>query len=322
MTAKDMVARLEEAGLVIGGDITMEPLSGGVSSDILLVTSSTGQRWVVKAALPKLRVKDEWLADVSRNQVERAYLECVGVMLPGSVPTILAAGDGWFAMEYLGDGLRNWKSEMLAGRFCDPHAQLTGHSLGVIHAASAGNGELAAIFSTDANFHALRVAPYLLTTAERVPQATAWLRQEAQRLSSTHAALVHGDFSPKNLLVSQDRIVILDAECGWFGDPAFDVAFLVTHLMLKTLLHPEAARLVGIFWSAYLAAGGVANESASVRLVMALMLARVHGKSPVEYLSAAQQAAVSRFVLAHLTDPPDDLKGLVAAWTNYENHLA
>ena len=66
------------------------------------------------------------------------------------------------------------------------------------------------------------------------------LRAEAERLVTCRSVLVHGDFSPKNLLVSGDRLVIIDCEVAWYGDPAFDLAFLLNHLCLKALYHAPA----------------------------------------------------------------------------------
>lgn len=313
MTAADLVPRLLAAGLIDGDDIHVAPLTGGVSSDIDLVESARG-KIVVKAALEKLRVKDDWFADVSRNRVEQHYFEYAARIVPESVPRILGGGDGWFAMEYLGGDLRNWKSDLLAGTIEIEHAEQAGRTLGRLHAASGNDPVASDCFATLPNFHALRIEPYLLTTASRVPEAADFLRAEATRLAETQLALVHGDFSPKNLLVGPQRLIVLDAECGWFGDPAFDTAFLLTHLHLKALLHPLAIRLVPAFWSAYTATLNQDLEQHTVRLLLCLLLARVHGKSPVEYLSDAQRDHVTRFVLAHLPNPPS-LAALTDSWT-------
>ncbi|WP_395745704.1 phosphotransferase family protein [Prosthecobacter sp.] len=313
MTTTDLLPRLQAAGLIDGTDIRVTPLTGGVSSDIVLVASST-RRLVVKAALEKLRVKDDWFVDVSRNRVEQSFFEYVSPLMPAAVPRILGGGDGWFAMEYLGDELQNWKSALLAGRIEVETATLAGETLGRLHAASWDDPVARERFDTLPNFQALRIDPYLLTTAERVPEAAETLRAEAARLAETKLALVHGDFSPKNLLIGPQRLIVLDAECAWFGDPAFDTAFLLTHLHLKALLNPQALPLIPAFWSAYTTACGHDLEHRTVRLLLCLLLARVHGKSPAEYLSAAQGEQVTRFVLSHLSQPPS-LAALTAAWT-------
>lgn len=310
MTSSNLLPRLRDAGL-IDGEARVTPLAGGVSSDIVLVESDRG-RVVVKTALEKLRVKDDWFADVSRNRVEQAFFEYAAPIIPESGPRILGGGDGWFAMEYLGD-MTNWKTALLAGEADESTAQLAGSVLGRLHAASWLDDAARKRFDTLPNFHALRIEPYLFTTANRVPEAAGILRAEAARLAEMKLALVHGDYSPKNLLTGSQRLIVLDAECAWFGDPAFDTAFLLTHLHLKALLHSHAIQLVPAFWSAYLAASGHDLEHRTVRLLLCLLLARVHGKSPVEYLTNAQRAFITRFVLTHLPHPPS-LAELTASW--------
>lgn len=331
MTAADLLPRLQSAGL-IAGEASVTPLTGGVSSDISLIESDSAPI-VVKMALEKLRVKDDWFADVSRNRVEQAFFEYAAPIIPESVPRILGGGDGWFAMEYLGD-MPNWKTSLLTGDADESTAQLAGTVLGRLHAASWLDEAARSRFDTLPNFHALRIEPYLLTTAARVPEVADILRAEATRLAETQLALVHGDYSPKNLLVGPQRLIVLDAECAWFGDPAFDSAFMLTHLHLKALLHPQTITLVPAFWSAYMTALAVARNSDSanmpnaesefrattsieertVKLLLCLLLARVHGKSPVEYLSEPQKAHVTDFVIANLPHPPS-LAALTDSWT-------
>ncbi len=314
MTSADLLPPLLAAGLT-AGEVRVTPLTGGVSSDIVRVESSKGAI-VVKTALEKLRVKDDWFADVSRNRVERMFFEYAAPIIPDSVPRILGSGDGWFAMEYLGE-MANWKMAMLGGEVDFETATLAGDVLGRLHAASWLDDRARTQFDTLPNFHALRIEPYLLTTAERVPEVGNILRVEAARLAETKLALVHGDYSPKNLLVAPQRLIVLDAECAWFGDPAFDTAFLLTHLHLKALLHPQVAELIPQFWSAYTAACGHDLEERTVKLILCLMLARVHGKSPVEYLSEAQRASITQFVLTHLPKTPS-LKTLTTAWGSFD----
>ncbi|MBE7497816.1 MAG: aminoglycoside phosphotransferase family protein [Verrucomicrobiaceae bacterium] len=310
MTSADLLPHLEAAGLTVGA-ARMTPLTGGVSSDISLVESSSGTL-VVKAALEKLRVKDDWFADVSRNRVEQDFFDFAAPIIPAHVPRILGRGEGWFAMEYLGE-MPNWKTKLLSGDADESTAKLAGDVLGRLHAASWLDDTARTRFNTLPNFHALRIEPYLLKTAERVPEAAPILLAEAARLAGTQLALVHGDYSPKNLLVGPQRLIVLDAECAWFGDPAFDTAFMLTHLHLKALLHRDAIHLVSGFWSAYSTACGHDLEERTVQLLLCLVLARVHGKSPVEYLSDAQRGGITRFVLAHLSQPPS-LETLTAAF--------
>jgi len=324
MSSSDLIHQLRRAELVQSEHPVLHPLTGGVSSEILQVQDGD-RSFVIKRALAKLKVHDDWFADVSRNQVEENYLRRVGAIAPGSVPRVLHSqpDEGWFAMEFLGGDFVNWKSELLANRAETAHAKNAGKILGQIHAATWGDPQIAQEFATLKNFSQLRLEPYLETTAERVTDLAPLLRDEKERLAQTALCLVHGDFSPKNILISPDRMVIVDAEVGWFGDPVFDLAFLFTHFHLKALLHatdPEPAlSLVPVFWQAYTTAlGSHADadlESRTTRLVLCLFLARVHGKSPVEYLTETRQRDfITAFVRLHLPRPFPTLSLLTASW--------
>ena len=162
-----------------------------------------------------------------------------------------------------------------------------------IHAATAADPAVAGEFPTDAIFHAIRLEPYLLATARAHPDLAAPLERLAAVTAATKRALVHGDVSPKNILVGPRGPVFLDAECAWWGDPAFDLAFCLNHLLLKCLWTPPAragflacfdalaaAYLAGVDWEP-----PAALEARAARLLPGLFLARVDGKSPVEYLT-------------------------------------
>jgi len=321
--AQEFLGALRRNGHVRDPHAQLVPLSGGVSSEIYVVHDGT-QKFVVKRALAKLKVKDNWFANVERNVSERDYIEYVGKMTPGAVPRIYFScpDEGYFGMEFLDDSFINWKTLLLEGVFCVRHAELAGALLGEIHCRTTGNDFLRNSFDTTANFHQLRVEPYLITTGSRHPTLQAIFAAEAQRIEETREALVHGDFSPKNILIHDDRIVLLDCEVAWYGDPSFDVAFLLNHLFLKALYHAPAAaeskNMVGAFWSTY--EQKTPEESATqitarlVPLLLMLLLARVDGKSPVEYLDAPKQEFIRSFVYEYLSSPPQSISELCDIW--------
>lgn len=319
----DFLAVLRRNGHVVDPQARLTPFSGGVSSEIYLVEDGPN-KFVVKRALPKLKVKDDWFADVSRNASEWDYLQCVGKMIPGAVPQLYfsSPGEGYFGMEYLGAGFSNWKDLLLAGEFDIRHAELAAEILGEIHERTAANGAFLKQFDTTANFHQLRVEPYLLTTGSRNPALQAIFDSESRRIESTREALVHGDFSPKNILISGDRMVLLDCEVAWYGDPVFDVGFLLNHLFLKSLHHApsgiELDAMVNAFWRTYAmkrsATDIAAIERRLVPLILMLMLARVDGKSPVEYLTEQKREFLRAFIYQHLPSPPDSLKEMRGIW--------
>ncbi len=250
----------------------------------------------MKRALPQLRVAAEWRADVARNATEVAWLTHVGKLNPDFVPAVLASDPdlGVFAMEYLPpDDYESWKVRLARGVVSADTAASVGRQLAYIHGAFAAAPGAPEAFDTTVAFHDLRMEPYLLESARVHSDVSAILEELAQRTERTKITVVHGDVSPKNILLGRRGPVFLDAECAWFGDPAFDLAFCLNHLLLKTLLVPESEvdlldafdtleshYLRGVEWES-----SAALERRAAALLPALLLARVDGKSPVEYLT-------------------------------------
>lgn len=301
------------------------PLAGGVSSDIWKV-GLPGRALCVKRALPQLKVAAEWLAPVSRNAYEWAWMEFAAQHCPDNVPAPIAhdADAGLFAMAFLpSEEHPVWKNQLLSGLVSTDTAAAVGSVLGKLHAASARTAGLPRRFDTIDNFYALRLQPYLVATAARHPALSARLFELAVRTAGTQHALVHGDVSPKNILVGPKGPVFLDAECAWYGDPAFDLAFCLNHLLLKCLVRPQASNeLLASFDAlakAYLAEVDweprEALEQRAAELLPALMLARVDGKSPVEYLTQeADKDVVRRAATQLLQEPVARLQAVADRW--------
>lgn len=286
---EEAVRLLHAAGLPSAG---AQVLTGGVSSEIWKVGGVC-----IKRALPRLRVAQVWEAPVVRNRYERMWIETAGAAVPGAAPRVLAADDaaGLFAMEYIAAPV--WKSVLREGKADPAFAAQVGERLAAIHAATAGRADIAERFATDDIFHAIRLEPYLVATGKVHPSLG--LQALVERTATTKQCLVHGDVSPKNILVAPGGPVFLDAECAWYGDPAFDLAFCLNHLLLKCLWVPAARGAYLECFDALAAAylrgvdfPGVEARTAS--LLPALLLARVDGKSPVEYLSDTGKATVRR----------------------------
>ena len=321
-----IVAALRRMGLAGGGAApAMTPLAGGVSSDIWRVDLPGGPI-CVKRALPRLKVAALWEAPVERNRYEWEWLLEARRVAPDSVPPLVAhdAEAGCFAMGHL-DPARHplWKEQLRRGVASPETARAVGERLAALHAAAAGRDEVRARFATDDIFHAIRLEPYLVATGKRHPDLTHALDALVDRTAGTKRTLVHGDVSPKNILVGPRGPIFLDAECAWYGDPAFDLAFCLNHLLLKCLWTPPAAgrflRGFEALASAYL--DGVAwepratLERRAAHLLPGLLLARVDGKSPVEYLSAeADRDCVRGVARPLLLTPVETLDGVRDAW--------
>lgn len=298
------------------------PLAGGVSSDIWRV-DLPGRSICVKRALAQLKVAAEWRVPTTRNAHEWAWMCYAAGHLPQAVPRPLAhdPAAGLFAMEFLDpESHPVWKSQLLDGKVDPLAAAAVGTLLGRLHAASADDRELLEQFDTSANFHALRLEPYLLTTAARHPQLAQRLETLVSLTATTRKALVHGDVSPKNILMGPNGPVLLDAECAWYGDPAFDLAFCLNHLLLKCLVRPPdrtallAAfeRLVDAYFSHACFEPRAALEARAAHLLPALLLARVDGKSPVEYIDTAAGRDLVRTAAMPLVAHPVATLGEVA----------
>jgi aminoglycoside phosphotransferase (APT) family kinase protein len=300
-------------------------LSGGVSSDIWRV-DLPGRTICVKRALPKLRVKDDWQAPPDRNLYEWRWFSTVRRWIPDAAPEPLAFDPErrLLAMAFLEPERHPlWKAEMLAGRVDTGFAAAVGERLGRIHAASAAEPELAADFASDEGFRALRIEAYLLTTARRRPEVGPQIEALAERTAKLKLGLVHGDATPKNILMGPAGPVFLDAETAWWGDPAFDGASVLNHLLLKRLVVKGRARELNDSFtamaSAWLDHAGFEPraqlERRTASLLPALLLARVDGKSPVEYITTdAERDLVRRTAIPLLKDPPESLEAVRAAW--------
>jgi tRNA A-37 threonylcarbamoyl transferase component Bud32 len=317
---------LHRYGLVSPGvEPVLIPLDGGVSSDLWKVVAS-GRTLCVKGALAQLKTARVWHAPVSRNRVEHDYLQFAGRACPGRVPEVLAhdPAAGLFAMAYLPpEDHPVWKAQLLNGQVEVAVAAAVGDLVGCLHAASAAEEASAERFATDDNFDALRIEPFFQTTAAVHPDLADRLLELARRTASTHEVVVHGDVSPKNILVGAEGPVLLDAECAWFGDPAFDVAFCVTHLLLKSVLMPGlSAQLLAAaaaLTMAYAAHVGwepwAAGEERIATLLPALALARVDGTSPVEYLDQGRQALVRSVARKMLREPVTTVAEVLEQWS-------
>lgn len=318
---------LETMGLLPPGERPLlQPMTGGVSSEVYKVEVS-GRTLCVKRALPKLQVEKDWRAPVERSRYEAAWMRLANGILPGIAPELIADDPIGLviAMAYLPPtDYPLWKDQLKSGAANAAVAATVGQVLAALHGATAYHDAVEKQFAgTDVFFHALRIDAYLLEAARVQPAVAARLEAIAERTAHARIALVHGDFSPKNMLIGPDGPVILDSETATYADPAFDLAFCLNHLLLKCVWHPEwtrdyldcfsalaASYLEGVTWEPR-----EAIESRTVALLSGLLLARIDGKSPVEYVTdPALQDRVRQCAMGWLLRSPATLADMQTQW--------
>jgi len=324
--AAPLLEALRRMGLVSAHQsVPLVPLEGGVSSDIYRAELPSGPI-CVKRALARLKVAADWQAPIGRNHYEVEWMRVTMGVDPTAVPAVLGedAEGGAFAMAWLPpDRYPVWKAQLRDGAIDPATATAVGDALGRIHAATADRADVAARFPTDAIFYAIRLEPYLVATGRAHPDLAPRFATLVAATQSNARVLVHGDFSPKNLLIGPDGPVILDAECAWFGDPAFDVAFVLNHLLLKGVWRPNGraqylasfASLASAYFDRVIWEPVDALRARVAALLPGLLLARVDGKSPAEYVTAdADKARIRAFARDLLLSPVANPNTIAERW--------
>lgn len=261
-------------------------LSGGVSCRVWKVVSTKG-RWVLKQALEKLEVQADWFSDVERIHRDHQAMEQIGLIIPDSnVPKVLHVDyvNHIYMMTCAEEGAPTWKDLMMQGILNVETAKSAAKTLSLIHARSyLINDSLKQEFSNQKYFNQLRIDPFHRFLIQKYPQLSKPIHQLIDELSLQKTCLVHGDFSPKNMLVQQDgEIVLIDFEVAHWGNPVFDMAYCLGHLMLKCWhlkKYEKMLELIKSFLDHY--SGSVNNLLCHLGL---MLLARMDGKSPVNYI--------------------------------------
>jgi hypothetical protein len=302
-----------------------EPVAGGVSSDIWRADLPGGPVGV-KRALERLRVAATWTVPTHRTGFEAAWLAAAGEVRPEAACPVIgfAAEERVLVMRWLDPANHPvWKAQLLGGQVDVSVAGEVGRRVAAIHAGLSGESRWRGAFDAGDLFQALRLDPYLGVTGERHPRYRAALEGLARRTAATGRTVIHGDVSPKNVLVGPAGPLLVDAECATWGDPAFDLAFCANHLLLKAACKPRlspalheafdalvACYLAGVTWEP---AGELEGRAAS--LLPALALARVDGASPVEYLDEQHgRPEVRSWSLRLLERPPARMAEVASSW--------
>ncbi len=313
----------------------MRTLAGGVSNRTVLVERSSGESWVIKQALAKLRVSVDWFSDPARIEREATGLRWLVKLAPPGTITPLVFEDRahhLLAMRAVPQPHDNWKTLLLGGEIILDYAEQFGRLLGTIHhRADELREQVAPAFDDQSFFESLRIEPYYSFTATQIPAAAPFIKELIDETRRLRITLVHGDYSPKNILVHHGKLMLLDHEVVHFGDPAFDIGFSLTHLISKA--HHLAQRRDDLmaatlaYWTAYLST--VANlewtaklEDRAVRHALACLLARVAGRSPLEYLSERERTRQQMAALDLMRKPPATVINLLHGFMQKVNNHA
>jgi 5-methylthioribose kinase len=326
LTPDNALSYLTGRGLTTGDrHAQVQELGGGVSNTVLLVEwpELPERRWVVKQSLEKLRVKDDWRSERGRIYREAESIQALRPVLGDSaLPEVIHIDreNFVFVMTAAPAGSIAWKQSLLEGEVDLAVARQAGTLLAQMIAASRADTQMKARFEDRTVFDQLRVDPYYRTTARRHPDVRGLLVAVMAQSRNIQTALVHGDYSPKNMLVHDGNIFLIDFEVVHWGDPSFDAAFFLNHLFLKALYRPEIAPpyfdAAREFWMGLSAGlGGEASrgfEALTLRHLGGLMLARIDGKSPVEYIQDEETKDQVRAAAKQiLRDQPQRLEQVV-----------
>lgn len=289
---------------------TLHYCKGGVSGTVVYVERPGQPPMIVKQALAQLKVTETWLCDPSRMAVEYESNRIYHELMPKSAPEVYFYDEQHYiyGREAVPDDCAMWKTDLMSGLLDFEVARKAILTLATVHSRCAGDSATAARFADKSVFHALRIDPYIRFTADKYPQLAAGADRVCREMMDSGITLVHGDYSPKNIMVQGREIAVLDYEVAHYGHPAFDLAFFLNHFMLKSIHFPQ---LTGAFRTMFRYMARLYLEQAdymdkaeleecTARTLAFLMLARVDGKSPVEYITQPQEKDQVRRVALEL----------------------
>jgi 5-methylthioribose kinase len=311
----------------------IEALSGGVSNVVLRVEPQGRSAFVIKQSRERLQTDVPWFSQLDRIFRETDVMAAVRPLLTeGAIPRILDEDreNYAYAMDAVDANHVVWKRELLAGRIREEIALRLADYLSAIHGRTQANPAIAQAFDDREVFVQLRVDPFYRHVARVHTDLSGEIAGLIDEMWRSRLCLVHGDLSPKNVLIvdcppsapplvgiappPRPRVTLVDFETGHYGDPAFDLGFFLSHLVLKAIRagteSPRFLHLAQIFWDRY--RQGIAQnvpgtaletpdlERRIVSHLAACALARVDGTSPVDYLTEPRDRDVVRVVSRRL----------------------
>lgn len=328
LTTENIIDYLRATGQLFADQpATAELLAWGVSNMVFRIRPAAGDDFVVKQSRKQLRTKAEWFSRLERIHTEMDLMKLLAPQVPdGTIPRVLFEdrSNFVFGMEAVPADHRVWKADLLSGRADGTIARQAGELLAAIHRETVNHAELHARFGDLTVFDELRVDPFYRFVIRRHPQIAPALERVIEEVLSLSICVVHADFSPKNLLLSQNGLTLVDFETGHYGDPAFDLGFFLSHLWLKTIKHANNPapflKLARGFWETYRDFVGdqfsqpnspldhKALERRTLGNLAGCLLARIDGKSPIDYFDQNWQKETARsLAFTYLMQPVTEI---------------
>ena len=311
-----------------------QKITDGVSSDIWYVKTEKNREFCIKRALAKLTVKEDWYAPISRNKFEAMYFQYCFEIAPYNFPKILGHDNKNYILAmkwYNPNNFLVWKKKLLNRKIEKDDIRNVSNLLIKKHERFFNSKKFEKKFDNDSTFYSIRIEPYILFTSKKYPDFKCRFDNVAKSLVKNKKTLIHGDFSPKNILIKGNTPLILDAETACWGDPVFDLAFCNNHLLLKSLLldglGKKLLNLSFKFVKNYIDNISWEDKNSFTKRLLditpLLLLARVDGKSPIEYFKLKQQEITRQLGKHILTDEVKTLEQLYSILDNYvvkKNH--
>ena len=310
---------LQTNGFDVSGASLVE-LAWGVSNRVFRVNRTNEPDLVVKQSCEQLRTEIEWKSQLERNAREaevQKYLH--SLELPARIPRVIHVDESnhTFVMDAIDASHTVWKQALLDGHVSVDVFTSTAVTLATIHRNSRLEPPPQHSWNDRTVFDELRIDPFYRWVSSRNPSLRPVIDQLVCCLETTGLCVVLADFSPKNILLTQEGLALVDFETAHLGDPAFDMGFFLSHLVLKSLrATPGSSQIhdgLPVVWETYhqtlegtqksFAAAGLPFEARCVRHLAACMLARIEGKSPVDYLSETESATARKIAVEALTRP-------------------
>jgi hypothetical protein len=268
---------------------------GGVSGTVVFVYAGK-KPIIIKQALAQLKVKEEWHCDPNRMGIEYKSNEIYHRLVPDCAPAVYFYDDKnyIYGREAVPENCSMWKTDLFSGLLDFHVAEKSIRTLLMVHEKCAGDAEVAAMFADKQIFYELRISPYIEFLVDKYPHLKNFAAPIIKELMESSITLIHGDYSPKNIMTIGRNISVLDYEVACYGHPVFDLAFFAAHFVLKAVKHKQWAGayismlkyMLEIYFTEIRFMNAANLEEGFIKLLALLLLARIDGKSPAEYIDA------------------------------------